>query len=142
LTRIVTAAVAVFVAVVIALWIRHRAAIDRHNARLAEIVATARAKDAKRVSALREAAMKGMPEEPRACPLRARVKIVRVSSMDAQGGSLHDVIASVAEQREPSPWTHELDVIGEQAFLYDYRAERVLCIGRDAEDPHGTLVAY
>ena len=33
-------------------------------------------------------------------------------------------------------------VIDGRAFLYDYSAERIVCIGSDAEDPHGKLVAY
>jgi hypothetical protein len=62
--------------------------------------------------------------------------------MRSRGGSVHDVTAAIVGEREPQPWTHELDVVGGRAFLYDYGAERVVCVGTDAEDPHGTLVAY
>jgi hypothetical protein len=49
--------------------------------------------------------------------------------------------AAVAEQREPAHWTYELDVVDGRAFLFDYPARRLICVGRDADDPHGTLVA-
>lgn len=141
-TRITTAAAIVFVVVVIALWVRHRSALDRRNALLAEAVATARAKDERRIAALREAATKPTPADARACPHKSRARVVRLSSIDERGGSLHDVIAAAAEQRDPSPWSHELDVVDRRAFLYDYDAGAVVCVGTDAEDPHGTLVAF
>ena len=70
------------------------------------------------------------------------MRVVRLDSLTARGGSLHDVNAAIADEKEPAPWTQELDVVDGRAFLYDYGAERVICVGSDAEDPHGTLVAY
>lgn len=143
MTRIVTAAVALFVLVVIVLWVRHQRAEQTRKLRLAELVATARVKDGTRIDAIRRAqAHEDAPATRHPCGYRARAKIVRLSSMDEPGGSLREIVAAVAEQREPAPWSHELDVNDGRAFLYDYGAERVVCVGVDADDPHGTLIAY
>ena len=136
------ATIALFVIVVIALWVRHQHTREEKNRRLAEVLADVRAKEARRIEAIRDAARKPAPEHPRACPLERRVRIVRLDSTSAGGGSLRDVTAAIAEQREPQPWPSELDVVDGRAFLYDYTVERVVCVGSDADDPHGTLVAY
>jgi len=85
-----------------------------------------------------------MNAEPstRPCPLTMRAKIVRLERVDARGGRLPNMIAAIAEEREPAPFTYELDVVEGRAFLFDYAARRIVCIGKDADDPHGTLTAY
>jgi hypothetical protein len=142
LSRARTAAIALFVLVVIVLWLRHQRAREEKNRGLTEVLATANAKEARRVDALREAVKRPMPEPARPCPVKTRVRIVRLATIDARGGRLHDVVAAIAEEREPKPWSQELDVVDGRAFLYDYDADAVVCVGRDADDPHGTLVAY
>jgi hypothetical protein len=142
LNRVRAAAVALFVVVVVALWVRHQRALEERNRRLAEMLVTASAKEARRIEAIREAASKPIPEPPRPCPVKTRARVVCLESIGARGGSQHDVVAAIAEQRDPQPWPLELDVVDGRAFLYDYTEERVLCVGRDADDPHGTLVAY
>jgi hypothetical protein len=142
LNRARAAAVALFVLVVVVLWVRHQRAREAKNRRFAEVLATANAQDARRIDGIREAAKKPSPSEPRACPVKTRVRIVRLAGLDARGGSLNDVAAAIAEEREPKPWSHELDVVDGRAFLYDYDAGRVVCVGSDADDPHGTLIAY
>lgn len=141
-TRAASAIVALFVVVIIALWVRHQRAREDRNRLFGQVLALANEKDARRIDGIREALASPVPSTPRACPMKTRVRVVRLESMRASGGSLHDVMAAIADQREPQPWSHELDVVDGSAFLYDYAAERVLCIGTDAEDPHGTLVAY
>lgn len=142
MTRLWTAAVALFVVVVIVLWVRHQRARDARNRRFAEALATANANDTRRIDAIREAMTKPMPEAARPCPVKTRVRVVRLEGIGAQGGSVHDVIAAIAAEREPEPWSQELDVVDGRAFLYDYDGARIVCVGSDAEDPHGTLVAY
>ena len=142
MTRSAIATVALFVIVVIALWVRHQHAREEKNRRLAQVLAEVCAKETRRIEAIRQAAMKPAPDPPRPCPLEKRVRIVRLESTSAGGGSLRDVTGAIAEQREPQPWPFELDVVDGRAFLYDYAAERVVCVGSDADDPHGTLVAY
>lgn len=141
-TRTASAIVALFVVVIVVLWVRHQRAREDRNRHLAQVLALASAKEARRIDEMREAAATPMPSAPRACPMKTRVRVVRLESMQAHGGSLNDVMAAIAEQREPQPWSHELDVVDGRAFLYDYAEQRVLCVGTDAEDPHGTLVAY
>lgn len=142
MNRLQTPAIALFVIVVVVLWVRHHRMRAERNRRFAEVFAATKAKDEHRVAALRTAMAAPVPESPRACPVRTRVRVVRLESISARGGSLHDVNAAIADEKEPAPWRQELDVVDGRAFLYDYDAERVLCVGSDAEDPHGTLVAY
>jgi hypothetical protein len=142
LSRARTAAIVLFVVVVLGLWIRHQRARDERNRRFAEALATTKVKEAQRVVALRAAAAQPLPTSPSACPVKTRARVVRLDSIAARGGSLHDVTAAIADEKEPAPWLLELDVADGRAFLYDYVRERVVCVGTDAEDPHGTLVAY
>lgn len=142
MTRAWTAAVALFVLVVVVLWIRHQRAREERNHRLGQALALASEKETRRIDAIRDASAKPMPNPGAPCPVKTRERVVRLDHLGARGGSLHDVIADIAEQREPKPWRFELDVVGARAFLYDYEDERVVCVGSDAEDPHGTLVGY
>ena len=83
------------------------------------------------------------PIERRPCPV-GRSRVVRLESAKQIGGELRDVLDALRDQREPKEpfaWSYELDVVDGRAFLYDYGAERVVCLGTDADDPHGTLVA-
>lgn len=140
--RLRTAAVALFVLVVVFLWMRRQRAREATNRRFAQLLATATTKETRRIEAIREALAKPAPEPARPCSVTTRVRVVRLDAIDARGGSLHDVAAAIAEEREPQPWPRELDVVGGRAFLYDYDLGRVVCVGSDADDPHGTLVAY
>lgn len=142
MNRARTAAIVLFVVVVLVLWLRQQRMREERNRRFAEIFATAKAKDEKRIAALRAATSSPPSGAPRACPLKERSRVVRLDSITARGGSLHDVNAAIAEEKEPAPWASELDVVDGRAFLYDYDAERVICLGSDADDPHGTLVSY
>lgn len=142
MNRARTAAIALFVIVVLVLWVRHQRARDERNRRFADVLAKAKVKEQQRIFALRAAAARPLPVSPQACPVKTRVRVVRLESMAAPGGSLHDVNAAIAEEKEPAPWVLELDVVDGRAFLYDYLTDRVVCVGADAEDPHGTLVAY
>jgi hypothetical protein len=142
LNRARTPAIVLFVVVVLFLWVRHQRTHGERNRRFAEALATAKVKEAQRILALRAAAAQPLPATPRACDVKTRVRVVRLDSIAAPGGSLHDVTAAIADEKEPAPWILELDVVDGRAFLYDYVTERVVCVGTDAEDPHGTLVAY
>lgn len=142
MNRARTAAVALFVVVIVALWLRHQRAREERNRHLGHVLVAACAKETRRIDAIREAATKPLPDAPRPCPVKTRARVVRLDSITSKGGSLHDVTAAIAEQRDPQPWALELDVVEGRAFLYDYGEERVACIGSDADDPHGTLVAY
>jgi hypothetical protein len=149
-TRVIAAIVGTFVVVVIGLWIRHHLREERQKAHLAEIVADARWEDAQRIAVLkkyfepRDAGAAGGygTTGARRCAW-PRSRIVRLSSVEAPGARLGEVLKAVSEGREPEDLLHdELDVVDGIAFLYDYGQRRIVCLGFDREDPHGTLVAH
>lgn len=146
-------AVAAFVVVVIALWIRKRIAHEAEVERLAAYVARARDMDAARVTW-----MTSLATEPPgggdfgACPLEAmeKARVARLASPDAKGAFLTEALSAIAAGREPLPlasWTYELDVIEshERAVLYDYVRDRAVCFGSvrglgPNDDPRGRLL--
>ncbi len=151
--KIATAAVTVFVVVVVVLWTKRRIAHEREVARLSAYVERARVMDAARITWVRSLA-----NEPPAggdfgaCPLEAmeKARVARLASPDDRGAYLAEALSEIANGREPLPlaaWTYELDVIAshEKAVLYDYARDRALCVGSvrglaEGDDPRGRLV--